>query len=265
MRRSTAKTSAPQSWLDLQPHLVVDDGSASPRWDVSSNPLNRSPLLHARADAASRRIVSRVTDCAVLRVTDVQGRPSCVPFIRVEWLDTLPGQVSAAAPSLSPWMPLWCFHSLCLDTGEFPIPPIPGNHSVVMQWLIDSLARNCYACRERRAAAAAATAAAAPGTPASRCPTHSLPPPGGGGAVCTMRKNRSRQLTPLAHLSTVSTAAFSPVAAGWDPTAPGGWLHVAFLVPSIDKCGDATVPPALYSGSSAYRFRSTASAVAVRR
>ena len=129
-----------ESLAKLLPYLVKTDV----RWPPTGvSPVALSPVIYFRAKGARIRIVERVVDCAVLRVTDASSSPSCVPFIRVEWGEAA---TSAASPPISEWMPLWCFHPLAADSFSSTTVPIVGNHSAVMTWVIDTVARTCAQC-----------------------------------------------------------------------------------------------------------------------
>ena len=115
-------------------------------------PLIMSSVIYHRALSARDFRVTRVIDCAILRnrgsSTGKIERPTCIPFIKVEWQPiTIDPAAAASATTASHWMPLWCFYPLGVDTLESPTPPIRGNHSAVVQWLVEIAATACAACQ----------------------------------------------------------------------------------------------------------------------
>ena len=154
MARFPVRTTAARAWEELQSFLSRDKAA---RWDMRANPVTLNPVTFERAMDATGFVVDSVVDYCVLRVTTDAGHRSCIPFVQVKWR----GEPPLQPPSLSHWMPLWSFHPLAAARliMEPTIPPIIGDHSVVMRWVIDTAARVCVHCRG-----------------GSRCTDHSLPP-----------------------------------------------------------------------------------------
>ena len=177
--------------------------------------------------------MERVVDCAVLRVTTSQNTPTCVPFLRVEWRGGEPAAnpASAAVASVAAvvhWMPLWCFHPFAVEAVITSVPPISGNHSAVMVWLIDTVARVCAHCRGGR-----------------RCADHALPPLTGGVTALATYASDPAQFRHLHYLSVPSGVTYLrpvPSAAGWDQHAPSGHLMLAFRAPISRARSDAIAP-----------------------
>ena len=229
-------------WSQLQPYLHSD--GAEYEWDSYDNPL-QSPLIRARALAARASIVERVIDSAVVRMIDLSGVPSCVPFIRVKWAvggqqnDTTATSAAAAFP-LAPsshWMPLWCFHPLAVDNLRIQVATIEGNHSQVMLWLLDTVSEACPDCRGL-----------------SRCSLHVRPPLEGGVATLATKSDGTLNSAPSSAYPLDGMTYLRP-RAGWSPRAPGAFLLPAFRVlehiSKIRTDAVRTVADAHYSCSAA--------------
>ena len=185
--------------------------------------------------------MEQVTDYAVLRVND--GKPSCVPFVKVAWRYAGPtasaaaSDVATAAPLLtSHWMPLWCFHPLVVDSLSTTTPPIPGNHSAVMAWLIGTVARTCSKCRH------------------TRCSEHTLHPTPDNASELKSKNRLVGKLqigTTLDGLSSVS-ASSGP----WGANTPGGFLLLGFNAPHTNSSSRAACT---YAGSVRYSATSKSS------
>ena len=224
--KRVARQPAEQCFELLQPFVARSEDAA---WTIYPSPLARSHIIYHRAREAEARVVERVVDCAVLRVTH-QLKPSCVPFIRVEWRGV---SSSPAIGRLSHWMPLWCFHPLAIQSLKSPMPIIPGNHSTVMVWLLDTVARTCARCRD-----------------GCCCDDHALGTPSGGLQSLCMASSADPRIAPLPHFSSVAAMTFVRPAPGWEQRAPAGYLTLAFRVPTNSRGSAANYGgAAVYDGS----------------
>ena len=101
-----------------------------------------------RARAAVDWNVQSVSDLAVWRIDkqhSAEGEDYCVPFVKVRYTVKNGGPLRTSS-----WMPLLAFHAFFLDRSKASEKnaAIEGDHTVVMEWVIETLARQlCSTCK----------------------------------------------------------------------------------------------------------------------